>query len=352
MVPVKSDVLFWVTVAGEDYFDHSNGIIRSSTRMHRVNVPMEALDQTGKYTINYRKIIERKPYFPTTEEPVSATYDFFPIIPGKPIHIYHLADTYGCFDLPAAAASYFGDEIDLLILNGDIPDHSGDIKHFDLIYELCSTITGGTKPCVFSRGNHDTRGFYAENIAEYTPTENGHSYFTFRLGPIWGIVMDCGEDKTDDHEEYGHTVCCHQFRLEETRYLENIIRHAKDEYLADGVKYRLVIVHNPFTYTIRPPFDIEQTLFKKWIDLLGDHVKPQAMISGHLHGTQVSHPGGALDSKGQTCPVVVGSNILSENGVRCGYIGAALTLDGLNMKVEFTDHNQTVLEQDSFPIIP
>ena len=164
--------------------------------------------------------------------------------------------------------------------------------------------------------------------------------------------MDCGEDKPDTHSAYGHTICCHQFRLEETRYLEQVIRHAKDEYLAEGIKYRLVIVHNPFTNTLEPPFDIEQDLFKKWVDLLGEYVKPQALISGHLHRTLVCHPGGELDDKGQPCPVVVGSDILSENGVRCGYIGAALTLDGLNMKVEFTDHNQAVLEQETFPIIP
>lgn len=73
MVPVKSDLLFWVTVDGKNYYDHSNGIIRSSTRMHRVNVPMCALDKTGEYTVTYRKIIDRKPYFAETEEPVSAT---------------------------------------------------------------------------------------------------------------------------------------------------------------------------------------------------------------------------------------------------------------------------------------
>ena len=352
MVPVKSDVLFWVTVDGEDYYDHSNGIIRSSTRMHRVNVPMEVLDRTGSYTIHYRKIIERKPYFPTTEEPVSADYRFFPVVPGKPIRIYHLADTHGKFEYPSSAAKYFGDSIDLLILNGDIPDHSGDIKHFDLIYELCSAVTGGSKPCIFSRGNHDTRGFYAENIADYTPTENGHSYFTFRLGPIWGIVMDCGEDKPDTNPEYGNTICCHQFRLEETRYLEQVIRHARDEYLAEGVQYRLVIAHNPFTNTLEPPFDIEQDLFKKWVDLLGEHVKPQALISGHLHRTLVCHPGGELDDKGQTCPVIVGSDILRDQDRNyVGYVGAAITLDNLSMTVAFTNQDRQVLQEETFPVI-
>ncbi len=98
MVPVKSDLLFWVTVDGKNYYDHSNGIIRSSTRMHRVNVPMCALDKTGEYTVTYRKIIDRKPYFAETEEPVSepirsvrfrlraiSTFIIFPIRMGNSI---------------------------------------------------------------------------------------------------------------------------------------------------------------------------------------------------------------------------------------------------------------------------
>ena len=53
MVPVNSDLLFWVTVGDKKYYDHSNGIIRSSTRMHRVNVPMSELDKAGEYTVSY-----------------------------------------------------------------------------------------------------------------------------------------------------------------------------------------------------------------------------------------------------------------------------------------------------------
>ena len=34
------------------------------------------------------------------------------------------------------------------------------------------------------------------------------------------------------------------------------------------------------------------------------------------------------------------------------YTGAAITLDDLNMTVAFTDHNKTVLSEETFPIIP
>lgn len=345
MVMARTDCTFWVTVGGENYYDHSNGIVRSSTRMHRVNVPMEVLDSAKEYTIHYRRIVDRKPYFPVMEDTVSKTFKFKPVNPDGPINIYHISDTHGRFDQPAEAGCYFGDDIDLLILNGDIPDHSGDIKNFDLIYKLCEAVTGGERPVIFSRGNHDTRGFYAENIAEYTPTEHGHSYFTFRLGKIWGIVMDTGEDKADDHPEYGGpdaAVCCHAFRMEEDRYLKNVIKHADEEYNADGVEYRLVIAHNPFTYTIGAPFNIEQPLFKSWVDLLGEHVKPDLFIAGHLHGTFISMPGDKWDSKGQTCPVIVGGRPYRDDEKKWHYIGCAITLDGKTAKVDFTDDEHNV----------
>lgn len=346
MVPVKNDVLFWVTVNGIDYYDHSNGIIRSSTRIHRVTVPSAELDRAGEYTVSYRKIIDRKPYFPETEPPVSARYAFKPVPKSGKVNIYHLSDTHGIFDFPAMAGGYFDDKPDIFILNGDIPDHSGSIDNFDLIYKLCESVTGGSRPCIFSRGNHDTRGFYAENIAEYTPTKDGKSYFTFRAGCVWGIVMDCGEDKEDSFDEYGHTVCCHQFRLDETHYLESVIQNAENEYLAPGVEYRMVIVHNPFSMTLPAPFDIEQDLFDKWLDLLGSSINPQIMLCGHLHTTEISPVGGKLDDKGQICPVIIGSRaVVGDDKKINDFIGCAITLENNNAVVRFTNKNHKCIEK-------
>lgn len=240
----------------------------------------------------------------------------------------------------------------MFILNGDVPDHSGNVENFDLIFKLCEAATHGSRTCLFSRGNHDTRGFYAENIADYTPTENGRSYYSFRVGSIWGMIMDCGEDKTDEHAEYGHTVCCHEFRLEETAYLKKIIADAKNEYLADGVKHRLVVVHNPFSCTISAPFDIEQPLFSEWLKLLGDNVKPDLFLSGHLHTTEISPIGGKLDDKGQVCTVVVGSREISdpETKKNIDFIGCAVTLSDKKADVRFTNAAHEVLEDHTIEL--
>ena len=340
MVPVKSDLLFWVTVGDSSYYDHSNGILRSATRMHRVTVPMHVLDGAGAYTVHYRKIIERKPYFPESEEEQAATYSFRPLPVTGPIRIYHLADTHGNFVLPAAAGRYFGEELDLLVLNGDIPDHSGDVAHFGLIYQLCEALTGGSIPVVFSRGNHDTRGLFAEKLEDYTPTDAGRSYFTFRLGRLWGMVLDCGEDKPDGHDAYGYTNCCHTFREAQTDFIRSVITRRAAEYEAPGVEYRLVIAHAPFTYTHEAPFDIEYPIYTAWADLIGREIRPLALVSGHTHTLELNERGGALDKAG-AIPVVLGSRpvVKKVDGVKqmSEYTGAALTLSDGTLQVEFTD---------------
>ena len=338
MVPVRNEMLFWVEVGGEKFYDNSNGILRSDTLIHRVSVPMDKLDKAGGYTVCYKNIIERKPYHPETQETKSETYRFYPVKKDGKINIYHISDSHGEYALPAKTGAYFGEDIDLLILNGDIIDHSGDVKNFELIFRLCEAVTHGEHPCVFSRGNHDLRGFCAEQLADYTPCFNGKSYYTFRLGKIWGMVLDCGEDKSDSHPEYGGTVCCSSFRREETEFLKVVAE--KREYLSYGIKYRLVIVHNPFTFTLEPPFDIEQELYKRWTDILKEEIKPDLIISGHLHDACVSDIGGELDSKGQPCPVIIGSKFTEDDS---DFIGCALTLDGDEMNVCFPNSENRIV---------
>lgn len=349
MVPVTCPTLMWVKVGDECYYDDSNGIIRSAVSMHRMTVPAEELDRAGKYTVCFRKMIERKPYWSETSDIYEEEFDFYPVT-GERIIAYHIADAHNDVSGPVNAAKAFEEEagkLSFLILNGDIPNDSGNIKHFDNIYEIVAQITGGNIPTIFSRGNHDTRGIYAENIAEYTPCENGNSFFSFRIGSVWGIVLDCGEDKPDSHGEYGNTVCCHAFRKRESKYLENIIKNAGSEYEADGVKHKIVIAHVPFTMKFRPPFDIEEDTYTYWAKLLKENVKPEVMICGHEHILSISMPGDDKDAFGeQPCPVVIGSVPGYDDHP---YVGAGYVFNDHDIEITFNDRDQ-VFEKHTLEI--
>lgn len=341
IVPVTCETLMWVTVGEQKYYDDSNGILRSAVTTHKMTVPMPALDKAKKYTVCFRRVIERKPYFSQTGEVEYYESEFRPIT-SSPTNIYHIADAHNRIDLPVAAGSFFGDKLDLLVLNGDIPNHSGKIEYFVAIHEIASRLTNGEIPVVFSRGNHDTRGIYAENIADHTPTDNGRSYYSFRLGHLWGLVLDCGEDKPDSNAEYGNTICCSDFRRRETDYIKSVIKNSACEYGAKGITNRIVIVHNPFTQTFAPPFDIEQDTFSEWARLLRENIKPQLMLCGHVHKCYVSQVGGEKDHKGQPCAVIAASRPLKDGP----FGGGALTLHENGCRVIFNDSDGTIFGEE------
>ncbi len=311
LIPVTAPVILWVRIGRRTYYDESNGILRSDTDLHRITVPMKVLDTAGEYTVCWKEVVKRSPYFPKIGEEQGATFAFRPVR-NDPVRAYMIADAHGMFEPPVEAAKKFEErygKIDFLILNGDILDHSGDAANFMLYYKIADAITGGEIPVVISRGNHDLRGKCAEKLADYMPNENGNSFYSFRLGTIWGILLDCGEDKNDDHPEYGGTICCHGFRKRETAYLKQMIRRERTEYRAKGVEHRIVISHVPFTRIENPPFDIEQKTYGEWVKLLNEHVQPEVLLSGHLHRMFVTEPGEERDAYGMKFSTVVGSEV-------------------------------------------
>lgn len=308
MMPFAEDAVAWIRIGERCFYDHSNGILRSAVRIHRVNVPGDLLNVAKAYTVCYRRVLDRKPYFPVLEEPIEVEYSFRPV-PSVNVRIYQVSDAHGMIDAPVAAARKFCDVyggIDLLILNGDVIDHSGAVENFEAIYRISEEITHGEIPVIFSRGNHDTRGRCAERLCEYVPlSPTGESYFSFRQGPIWGLLLDCGEDKPDTNEEYNGTVCFSAFREMQEAFLKSLPARAEEEYDAPGVRYRLIVSHMPFTCKNLPPFDIEEARYTLWAALLKEKVRPQLFLAGHKHRLGFYLPGDPEDAFGQPCPVAV-----------------------------------------------
>ena len=347
MMPCEKPCLFFVKVGDKFYYDESNGIMCSRNKIHKVEVPAVELDKAKEYTVCIRPIIVRKAYFSKTKKVIEKTYKFYPI-PENNIRAYHIADAHNNVEEPIKAAETFGN-IDFLILNGDVIEDSSSPLNFMNIYVIGSRLTKGEKPIIFSRGNHDLRGNFAEKFADYTPAYLGNTYYSFRLGNIWGILLDCGEDKNDDHAEYGHSVACHAFRERQSDFLKKIIENKENEYEAEGVKHRLVISHNAFVHRYQPPFDIEQDIFTEWSKLLRENVKPEVMICGHAHELNIYYPENSdWNTNGSVCPVVIGSTIKKQNPAYfagCGYV-----FNDEGIEIVFTDSNGEKLRKEYLPI--
>lgn len=295
----------WIQIGDRRFYDSSNGIMRSKSFLHKIEVPQAVLDDNGEYTVFLREYTDRKPYFPESNEPVCITRKFASVkADADTIKILHISDVHGKPEHPIKSVD---SDYDLLVLNGDIADHSGNVKNFSTLFELAGKITNGEKPCVFSRGNHDLRGNCAEILSDYTPTDNGKSYYTFRLGSLWGIVLDCGEDKADNHPEYGNTVVCHEFRICETEFIKSIISNSSSEYEECGVKHKVLISHVPFAYKQKDPFNSEEKIYREWSKLVRDNIKPELWLAGHLHKKAIILPGMEHDDFGEPCTAVIAS---------------------------------------------
>ena len=332
IITSKSQSFISIKVGDEIFVDHSNGILRSASRTHNIEVPQELLDREKKYMVIEKPIIKRLPYFTKTRKDRYYPYEFRPVPEKDPV-CYHIADAHNDIQRPVKAAETYG-KIDFLILNGDVPEDSGRVENFNTIFDICAGITHGNIPVVFARGNHDLRGRCAEKFAQYAPAENGKTYYSFRLGKIWGLCLDCGEDKRDSNPEYGCTVACHRFREEETEYLKSVIKNAKREYAEEDDLLRLIIVHLPFTHRYEPPFDIEEDIYREWAKLLKEKVKPDLMICGHTHKFGIYEPGGSYDDYGQPCKLIVASEV--DKG-KC-FAGAGMKFGKDAVKISFTDN--------------
>ena len=135
---------------------------------------------------------------------------------------------------------------------------------------------GAEVPILFVRGNHENRGHYSSQLINYFPTTSGRYYYTFRQGPVFGVVLDCGEDKPDSDIEYYGLADFDNYRTEEAAWLKKVV--TSEAYRTAPL--RIIFLHIPpvcgeiwhGTHEIR----------KKFMPLLqGTGV--DLMLCGHLH---------------------------------------------------------------------
>ena len=335
--------LAWIDCGDRRYYDHANGNIKSEETVHRITIPMEKLDNAKEYTIYFRESIDRKAYFPVTGDECSKHYNFRPVEKKEEYKFYFLADTHNEYELPIKAASKYADEIDFLMLGGDIPN---DCENFDkglrTIFRI-SAVTKGEIPVVTARGNHDTRGHIAPTYHRYSPLVDGEMYFTFAIGDIFGIILDCGEDKPDSHPEYGFVNCFEPYRESVTAFLQDVAE--KGEY--KNYKHTLVICHERVNAHNHTFFALE---YEKWVKAINE-ISPDAMLCGHEHFCKVFPKGQkhfdtdtVIDFNTVVAGQVRGNKRTTNASLEPGYTGAFYTLNETTLSVSFTNDKQEIEE--------
>ena len=275
-----------VKVGEETFGDLYAGSLDSETTVHKVIVPMDVLDAAGEYTILSTQILYRGPYSGLRGRTLSETVAFHPIDLSDGLNYYTLSDSHEYLRAAAEAASWFGENLDFLILAGDIASHLEEEADIALLLDLAHRITGGSRPVVYARGNHETKGDVANQLSKYVGSKDEKFYYYVSLGRVFLLVLDLGEDHDDDWWEYYDTARFAAYRAEQTAFLEDLLL---DPLAWDpSYVYRLGVCHMPVNYVTKGTgaFRLDNLFLKDvketWTGLLND-LDLDLMVSGHHH---------------------------------------------------------------------
>lgn len=214
---------------------------------------------------------------------------------------------------------------DLVIFNGDCFDDAE--KEEDIVDRLVAytpKYRSDEIPAIFIRGNHETRGEYSLHLWDYLGRMNGRSYNAFSIGDTRFVLLDCGEDKPDEHKVYFDMNDFTQYRLDQTEFLKKEI--ASSEF--KNANKRILIHHIPIfgenldSYT--PCSDL-------WKPVLKD-VPFDIALNGHLHKHQIIEK----EKMGNNFPVIIGGGNQDDTGtvMVLEKKGDQLTFELINTKGE------------------
>ncbi|MBR3964762.1 MAG: metallophosphoesterase [Clostridia bacterium] len=268
------------TYEGKEYtvYDEDNGVICTNEDVHTVKVPHEHL-ANNTYTVYSQVVTANNASGVTYGATISSGEIPFKGYDGSgTVNVLQITDTHDAHaGTQAVVRAHKGKDVDLVAFTGDIANDLPERKDIlDDLFPLMANATGGRFPIIYCRGNHETRGKYGTMLLEYFETKTGEFYFDFNYGPLYGVVLDTGEDKSDSDKAYGGLANYKEYIAAQAEWLKTLTPQ-KD------AAYRLAIYHIPRLQTLAGgAVDISKNL-----NPLGF----QLGICGHDHSNRIEYPG-------------------------------------------------------------
>lgn len=112
-------------------------------------------------------------------------------------------------------------DYDFVVFNGDcVDDPASHDQATAFISELTEGMNGDCIPTFFMRGNHEIRNAYSIGLRDHFDYVGDKTYGSFNWGDTRIVMLDCGEDKTDDHWVYYDLNDFTQLRNEQVGFLK------------------------------------------------------------------------------------------------------------------------------------
>ncbi len=182
---------------------------------------------------------------------------------------------------------------DFVVFNGDCVDDPVDHNQAtSFISELTEGVCGGRIPTFFMRGNHEIRNAYSIGFRHHYDSGGDRTYGSFNWGDTRIVMLDCGEDKPDDHWVYYGLNDFTQLRNEQVDFLKKEL--SSKEFKKAGK--RVLIHHIPLYGN-----DGKNLCANLWTKLL-EKAPFNISLNAHTH-KYAYHPKGEL---GNNYPVIIG----------------------------------------------
>jgi hypothetical protein len=301
----------WVEYGDGNYtskraFAYNNGLIEANNRINKITLDNLKPGTVHKYRIVSTEITGFKNSTVQFGETISGPMLSF-VTPAENEEEIKVVVFNDIHDRPQIIPQllyrhgYTGNEkdYDFVVFNGDCFDNvNSEQQMVDHLLKPCVDIFGSEVPFLLTQGNHECRGGFSRHIPAYYAYPDDKYYFSFVRGPVHFLVLDSGEDKTDDAVEYSGLVAFDRYREKQARWLEKEI--ASEAF--KKAPFRVLLIHiSPYhsgdwhgTTHCREVFG--PILNKAGIDL---------QLSGHTH-RYMTHEA----DKDHNYPIVIGGGPL------------------------------------------
>jgi len=190
-------------------------------------------------------------------------------------------------------------DYDFVVFNGDCFDWvTEESQMVDHLIKPAVDIFASEMPFILTQGNHECRGSFSRHIPAYYAYPDNKFYYAFTRGPVRFVILDSGEDKTDDSVEYGGLSAFDRYREVQKKWLEKEVETEEFRKAA----FRVVLIHiSPYHSG-----DWHGTLHCR--ELFGpvlNKAKIDLQISGHTH-QYATHDADATHNY----PIVIGGGPL------------------------------------------
>lgn len=264
-----------------------DGLVVAYNRINQIKLGGLKSGTTYYYRVVSKQIVNFDPYNLVYGETIKGDIYSFktPSIEDENVSFLVMNDIHDRpHSIPRLMALNGDRPFDFVFYNGDIFDHQEDeqqvIEH--MVRPSCDVFASRI-PFFFVRGNHETRGKFARKLQYYFANPDGGQYYDYSWGNVHFTVLDTGEDKQDDHQEYGDIVNFDPYRVEQLEWFKKIVKTKAFR----KAKFRVVLMHIPMYYS----GDWHGTMHLR--RLFGSEFNKSGIdvcISGHTHRYGVHEP--------------------------------------------------------------